>query len=376
MSPEWEDHVRRLSRACEHAPKTHITFLGTVLLAKATDPAVDVFALKVSAGTPGAYYARNLATAVLVPGAWEFRIHLGVTGREPLNNQPYFRDPVVSRDMTVSAGGREPLGVVCDLLEILSPIESRETLLRALASFIKIRRDYLYEAPPYTPLRPGVTQTDFWQLIRDFVAEDSEGGRRAQAVAAGLLDLVDGPEWVKTGRINDPDRHFSGDVALLRPDGSPHTVFEVRDKPVTDSDVRIFLERVAGTGISRVGVIAVSPDQTTLDEDTAQRAAVAFDLLAEIFIGWTGSAVECSSGFRANVRTRRTKPMLTSTTVSSLWSVQPKFNKLGAPWGETTPPFGIITAALTLRHSSPSKRLESIGVPCLRRLASSQGLAV
>src|SRR5262249_29555100 len=91
----WKTRVKLLAAACEGAAKTHIAFLGTAFLAKAVDLTVDAFAVKNTATDPtkqaGAYSARSLAHGVLVPFAAEFGIDLGVTGREPLNNQPYFR---------------------------------------------------------------------------------------------------------------------------------------------------------------------------------------------------------------------------------------------------------------------------------------------
>src|ERR1700731_1250117 len=90
----WAAEVERLSAVCEGAAKTHIAFLGTALLAKAVDLGVDAFAVKSvsldKSEQAGAYSARGLAHGVLVPFATEFGIDLGVSGREPLNNQPYF----------------------------------------------------------------------------------------------------------------------------------------------------------------------------------------------------------------------------------------------------------------------------------------------
>jgi hypothetical protein len=42
-------------------------------------------------GNDNAFSARALAENVLVPLSAELGISLGVTGRQPLNNQPYFR---------------------------------------------------------------------------------------------------------------------------------------------------------------------------------------------------------------------------------------------------------------------------------------------
>ena len=51
-SRHWHDQIRRLSEICESAPKTHIAFIGTALLARATDQRADVYSLHVKARTP------------------------------------------------------------------------------------------------------------------------------------------------------------------------------------------------------------------------------------------------------------------------------------------------------------------------------------
>ena len=94
--PEWVKKVERLSLLCEQGvSKTHIAFLGTVMLAKAVDQNADLFSIKPTHADAGdrerSFSARTLCHGVLVPLAAELGISLGVTGREPLNNQPYFR---------------------------------------------------------------------------------------------------------------------------------------------------------------------------------------------------------------------------------------------------------------------------------------------
>jgi hypothetical protein len=287
VSKTWESHIRRLSKICETAPKTHIAFIGTVLLAKATDSRVDVFALHVTAGTPGAYSARGLATGVLVPLSHDLKIHLGVTGREPLNNQPYFRPHVVSRDMIVHDSARPALNLVCDLLDELKNVNDQQQLLSALAAFVKVRREYLLAAKPYVAPSDMLEAEEFATQVDVFVRANSEGGKRAQAVAAGLMDVIEDFRCVETGRINDPSRHFPGDVAVISQATKRATrVLEVRDKPVSQSDVRVFVKKAAEAGIARAGVLAVSPAKQTLDLTTAEAEAAAIGVDLEIFFGW------------------------------------------------------------------------------------------
>jgi hypothetical protein len=180
-SPEWERRVRELSEACEKAPKTHITFLGTALLAKAVDIRADAFAIKASAGTPGAYSARTLGHGVLVSSAPALGIDLGRTGREPLNNQPYFRHARVTPEMVIHLSAREAVKLLLNILDELDRIESPQEALGALASFIAVRREYRTTYRVYEPGEIQLTPAAFAAAIDAFVRSDSEGGRRAHS---------------------------------------------------------------------------------------------------------------------------------------------------------------------------------------------------
>ena len=103
VSAHWVSLIKSVVDACEGGSRTHIAALGTALLAKATNLQVDVFALKVKGGGEGAYSARSLAKEVLAADAPMLGLDLGVTGREPLNNQPYFRYDRIFPEMDVKA---------------------------------------------------------------------------------------------------------------------------------------------------------------------------------------------------------------------------------------------------------------------------------
>ncbi len=244
------------------------------------------------AGTEGAYSARSLAKDVLVPVAREMRVHLGVTGREPLNNQPYFHNDVVNRQMNVKGNARVALNLVCDSLDQLSELRDRARLLEALAAFIKVRRTFWRKARDYFAPEATIEFADLVARIDRFVKTDSEGGKRAQAVAAGLMDVAEGHENVETGRINDPDRNFPGDVAVFRHGGrgrvrEPTRVLEVRDKALSPNDLVAFANKAAEFGVARAGVLAVAPNQQPLDADTARAEAAGKGLNLELFVGWS-----------------------------------------------------------------------------------------
>jgi hypothetical protein len=264
-SPEWEREVESFSQVCEGKSKTHIAFLGTAMVAKAVNQNVDVFAIKQGAGTPGAYSARGLCTDVVVPEAATLGFDLGATGPEPLNNQPYFREKRVTPAITVHRGARAIVVQLCRLLGELDRVASQDDALRALASYIAVRRRYRRTATSYEAAGRLTRADELGQFIAQFVAQDSEGGKRAQAVTAGLLSAAFGTERILTGRVNDPSRHFPGDVCLLAPDlTTVQSVFEVRDKRVSESDARLFLRRVQRRGLRRAGIVAVASGQEDL----------------------------------------------------------------------------------------------------------------
>ena len=129
------------------------------------------------------------------------------------------------------------------------------------------------------------------ELIRHFVAGDSEGGRRAQGAAAGVLDAGSGPALVHSRRINDPDRDLPGDIGVRAgPDDERWLmVIEVRDKPVTVGDIGFALQKAMEAEVPRVAVLAALHSQEALDIAAhVRRAARQGDA--------SGSPSDCSRG--------------------------------------------------------------------------------
>ena len=124
--------------------------------------------------------------------------------------------------------------------------------------------------------------------IETFVQKKSEGGRRAQAVVAGLLDVFAGTERVISGRVNDPSRRYPGDVLVCAPGEPPvrEKAFEVRDKPVTETDVRIFARRCMEKEVSEVAVVMVSLAQKPLDTASLRAWASEYGIGLSLFHGW------------------------------------------------------------------------------------------
>lgn len=262
---EWLEHTRRIG---ESPSKTFVAMLGTALLAKATDASVDPFALKVRDYT-NAYSARSLCKDVLVPAAVKAGISLGTTGREPLNNQPFFRYERVSQDMAVLGPARPFLNYLLSCLRELEELPEDASLL-ALAAFLRVRLQQPVALGPRQEGTPVIGLAGLVEVMAAFVARDPEGGRRGQAFVAACLDLVF-PD-VRTRRINDPSRHWPGDVVVF----SIETITlasEVKQRPATDTEILQFVEGLGRRGVERALVVALDPKQPSLAIEDLRQVA-------------------------------------------------------------------------------------------------------
>lgn len=258
IDQSWVRPIEELSEAATGKSLTHIAFLGTAILAKCVDHSVDVFAVKTTAG-PGAYSARGLCHAVLVPNGPELDISLGVTGREPLNNQPYFRIERLTRDAPVRSTARGVLNLLCDILDRVqasSPEQSRQ----AMRAFIDVRRRLGTRYSRSLEASLSVSVDDIVQAIETLIGEGSDGGRRAQAVVAALMDVFAGEARVDSRRVNDPSRTVPADVNVRAGSGDGwERAFEVRDKPVIREDLYLLVSKCAQAGVGEAIMVAIAP---------------------------------------------------------------------------------------------------------------------
>jgi hypothetical protein len=291
LDRDWEDKVETLSRLCDEGQsKTHIAFLGTVMLAKSLDARADLYAIKPrhAQNNPNAFSARSLCHGVIVPLAAELGISIGVTGREPLNNQPYFRMQRLDDGTPVHPGGREAFDCMLELVQQLNAMTDQAEAREALRAFIGVRRRY---QPRYADHEgdAAINPNRLAEAIEEFVRENSENGRRAQAVVAGLMDVFAGPDRVESGRVNDPSRRHPGDVCVrsaLEPETWEKAI-EVRDKPVKASDVQIFGKKCVDMRVREAALVMVSDRQEALDVCALAQWANGFGIGLTLFHGWS-----------------------------------------------------------------------------------------
>lgn len=329
----WLRKVERLSALCEAGgSKTHIAFLGTLMIAKATNLEVDLFAIKPlhAPGNPNAFSARTLCHSVLVPLARELDINIGVTGREPLNNQPYFRMTRLGDDTPIHRRSRPAFDYMIKLVEELQGVSSKKEARAALVAFIAERR--LHHPRYVVPAgEPSISPAALPAAIRALVLSDSEHGRRAQAAVAGLMDAFAGPERVESGRINDPSRRRPGDVCVRAADDPRawEKVFEVRDKPVTVSDVRIFSQSCVNRGVREAAVVAVAEGQVRLDARQFELESqtgidvtvfASWESIVDQALFWAGESKQVTASRAVRFIHQRLIKVEASPTAVALWA--------------------------------------------------------
>jgi len=264
------DWLKRTERVAQFNEKTCLVVLGTALLATATSDSVDALTLKARAGNR-AYSARGLAHDVLVPASIDYGFDLRTTGREPLNNQPFFHSDRVDAMPRVKHPDESRYLVEC--LEAVDYLREQEAL-EALAAFLRHR---LAAAEGTERIDLGQASADLTRLRRacdEFLRGDAESGKRAQAIVAAALDLVF--DDVRTSKVFDPSRKLPGDVqAFYRLE--PVVAVEVRAKPVTYSDAAHFLRAVGATGFPQAmiaGFAAIDDEVLRLSKDVWHETGV------------------------------------------------------------------------------------------------------
>lgn len=251
--------LTRTERIAECPSKTYIAALGTALLAKATNSAVDVLTVKSKAG-PNAYSMRGVAK-VLVEKSPIYGYHLGRTGPEPLNNQPWFGADRVDRFENVRA---DVLPYHREMLRYLSELNvaTAEEALAALAAFLRLRIAFGEEERRAAAALVTGTSGNMAALLETltvFLNDDTEGGRKGQALVAALLDLAH--DEVSLSSINDP----AGLDVRVMDEGRTLLGLEVKQKRVVEASALHLAEEARRLDVDKAILVALASDQRPLD---------------------------------------------------------------------------------------------------------------
>ena len=294
VAAEWRDHLLKLGELCPHRKSsTTVAALGTAILAKATDDRVDVYSLLDRGEAEASYSARSLADNVWARNRARLEVDLGANGTNPLNNTPFIGKTRI--DEISGVRNQEGWTWFLECMEHLKALPNSDSAKLALRGFIAARRRGLLAAIEIDPqLGDGLSMGSLASLIHEYVSAESEGGRRAQACAAGALDAVFGPERVVVGVINDPDRRAPLDVAVKDEADTFEMAFEIKDKPITDPHVRASIEKtVADHGTCNLTFLGLSTRQKEVDFSDVLLWASQPGVKATIILDWTTFLAAC-----------------------------------------------------------------------------------
>ena len=203
----------------------------------------------------------------LVEKAPLYGYHLGATGPEPLNNQPWYAGERVDKLANVR---RDALPYHRDMVRYLRELNQLEAddSLAALAAFLRLRIEFSRkereQAERMSVARAGQL-AEVIDVLRRFLEDDPEDGRRGQALVAALLDLIY-PE-VSLASINDPT---GLDVAVRRERRSVIGA-EVKQKPVTEAAADHLGEEAAARAVDKAYLVLLAPNQRPLDRESVRR---------------------------------------------------------------------------------------------------------
>jgi hypothetical protein len=247
--------------------KTYTPALGTALLARATDDRIDPLSIKADY-SPNAYSLRTLGHAVLVPAARTMGFSIRNSGREPLNNQPFFRyDHMAAIERPRDKHGHAQFVAGVELLVDLD----RHQALGALAAFLRVAIAVAQNASTYSLDDHDLTVRRVISAAETFLTGGIDIPRRTQALVAASFDLTHND--VRSRKINDPSRDYPGDVQAYV-DELPILAAEARAKTVVPTEVESFVDACRLASIDRAFIIVLSPGHQKLDSDDLSRRAL------------------------------------------------------------------------------------------------------
>lgn len=294
--PVPENWVEFAEQTFRMASKTFTAVLGTVLLARATDDRIDPLSIKEAYG-PNTYSLRTVGHEVLVPGARRLGFSIRNTGREPLNNQPWFRyDHMTTIDRVRD---RSALAQFVAGVRNIGSLD-RDHALDALAAFLRVAIFEARRIERFALEEEDLTVQQVVAAVTAFLEEPDERPRRAQALVTAAFDVTH--SLVHSRRLNDPSRDFPGDVQAFQ-GARPILAVEVRTKNVPPTEVEGFVSACRAADIDRAFMVVLFPGHRPLPRESLCQNALdeygvlltvieeSEDLLLDIF-GWSDMALE------------------------------------------------------------------------------------
>jgi hypothetical protein len=251
-----ETWVRRAEQLAQSPSVAFIAAVGSVLLAKATNPAVDVFVIQTQEGSAGAFSLRAAATAL---GAKKraFGYDIGSSSdRDPINHGTLVGS--TRWDVALDRIREDHKSFFQLILTWLVDVNrmSQDDATEALAAYLRVRRSVgsgasVQQIPAV--LANGPTLPNLVDVLDGFVGADPEGGARGMALVATAYRAA-GFEVMLPSR-NDPRRI---DIAIKR-GGEMVIGAEVKQIDTGEGTADTLVEDVTNANVSRALLAVLRP---------------------------------------------------------------------------------------------------------------------
>lgn len=253
LPQSWLDRAEQLA---ESPSVAFVAAVGAVLLAKATNPAVDAFVIQAHEGSAGAFNLRAAATA-LARKKRPFGYDIGSSSdRDPINHGTLVSsarwDLAHAR---IRAAHKPFFELILTWLRELNGM-SQEEALEALAAYIRVRRsvarsEAVNQVPESMPKAPALP--DLIEVIDGFVKADAEGGARGMAFVAAAYRATGFDAGLPSR--NDPRRI---DIPISRA-GALLIAAEVKQVETPEGVADTLAEDAAAVGADRALLAVLRP---------------------------------------------------------------------------------------------------------------------
>lgn len=248
--------LQRAERLAESPSVAFIAAIGSVLLAKATDPRVDAFVIQEQEGSAGAFSLRGPAKVLgLHRRAYGFDIG-STSDRDPINHGTLIGSTRWDVALQRISSAHKPFFQV--ILQWLSDINAldKQQALEALAAYIRVRQAITPGASvaqlPSTLSQPPAL-SDLVDVLEGFVSADPEGGARGMALTAAAFRAA-GLDAGLPSR-NDPRRI---DIPITR-EGALVIAAEVKQEETTEAVADTLVRDASSHGACRALLAVLRP---------------------------------------------------------------------------------------------------------------------
>jgi hypothetical protein len=238
---QHDEIANAISGILQGSHKTYRYVLVNALIAKATNPAINILSLQKGDGRNGKYDARSLCHKVLVPFE---KIKLpGCLGN---SNEPFLNKPARFVSLSVNNAVRKGADreILNTLIENLPKIETSKQAYKYLCSAMAVMKENHEEyLKKYSIGDVLIDVSEFSQLVLDYIYDLTDyplEGEIAPLIVSELEQMYVGKDYkVVPHKVNESGSSSKevGDIDIFDSEGNLVNSIEVKEKNFAEQDV-------------------------------------------------------------------------------------------------------------------------------------------